>query len=105
MVAEMSELFEIIKGICEDHNRIVLKIGAKPEARFKIGTKYTARGKQKRECTVTDILKTYNSAGELVKIRYVATHEFCGQIITEHDVVETTIAMGNPNVWDVGGQS
>jgi hypothetical protein len=45
-------------------------------------------------CAVTDILKTYNSKGELVKIRYVAEHQFMGQTVTDRDVVETTIAMG-----------
>lgn len=64
------------------------------EPRFTIGTKFKTRGKRPRLCTVTDILKTYNSRGELVKLRYVAEHEFAGQIVTDHDVVETTIAMG-----------
>ena len=59
-----------------------------------IGTKYKTRGKAPKLCTVVDILKTYNSKGELVKIRYVSEHEFCGQIVTNHDVVATTIAMG-----------
>lgn len=45
-------------------------------------------------CTVVDIYKTYNGANELVKIRYVATHEFMGQTITDYDVIETTIARG-----------
>lgn len=62
--------------------------------RFPIGTKYKTRGKFPRLCTVTDILTTYNSKGEFVKLRYVATHEFLGATITESDVVETTIAMG-----------
>lgn len=62
--------------------------------RFNIGTQFKTRGKHPRLCTVTDILKTYNSAEELVSIRYVATHEFMGQTVTDRDVVETTIAMG-----------
>lgn len=61
---------------------------------IKIGTQYKTRGKAPRLCTVTDILKTYNSKGELVKIRYVATHTFLGQTVTNDDVVETTIRMG-----------
>jgi hypothetical protein len=64
------------------------------EAKFKIGTKFHTRGKVKRLCTVIDIYRTYNEAGELVKIRYVATHEFMGQTVTDYDVVEVTIAMG-----------
>lgn len=58
--------------------------------RFEIGTKYMGRGK--RICTVVDVYRTYNSAGELVKLRYVSTHEFMGQVITDYDVVDTTIA-------------
>ena len=67
----------------------------KTEPRFPIGHKYSTRGRHPRVCTVTDILRTYNAAGELVKIRYVSTHEFCGQSISDSDVRETTIAMGS----------
>lgn len=59
-----------------------------------IGTQFTTRGKHPRKCTVVDILKTYNAAGELVKVAYVATHEFAGQIVTDRDVCATTIARG-----------
>ena len=61
---------------------------------YPIGTKFKTRGKHPRVCTVVDIWKTYNCEGLLVKTRYVATHEFCGDTITERDVVATTIAMG-----------
>jgi hypothetical protein len=61
---------------------------------FAIGTQYATRGKAPRVCTVVDILKTYNNAGELVSIRYVAAHEFLGQQVLDRDVVETTIMMG-----------
>lgn len=61
---------------------------------YEIGTKYKTRGKHPNLCTVTDIYKTYNSAGDLVKVRYEAQHEFCGQIVNDHDVCATTIAMG-----------
>lgn len=61
---------------------------------FEIGTKFMTRGKAPKLCTVTDILKTYNSANELVKVRYIATHEFCGQVVTDSDVVNATVAMG-----------
>jgi len=64
------------------------------DARFPIGTQFSTRGKAPRICTVTDILKTYNSAGVLVAIRYVATHEYCGQFVTESNILDTTIAMG-----------
>lgn len=62
-------------------------------ARFPIGTQYLSSGKRKDVCTVVDILKTYNNAGELVKIRYVATHPLLGQPVYDYDVVDTTIAM------------
>ena len=75
---------------------------------FKIGHKFTPRGKKHpRECTIVDIYKTYNSKGELVQTRYVATHEFMGQIITDCDVGHTTVAMGSLNsqgVVDYGGE-
>ena len=61
---------------------------------YKIGTRYKTSGKHPRECTVTDIHYTYNAGGKLVAIRYVSNHEFCGQKVTETDIVETTIARG-----------
>jgi hypothetical protein len=66
-----------------------------PKTRFQIGHKYRKRGKNCPVCTVTDIHTTFNSKGEVVKQRYVATHEFMGQTIVETDVVDATIAMGN----------
>lgn len=62
--------------------------------RFEPGTKFMSRGKHPRVCTVTDVLTTTNLAGEVVKVRYVATHEFAGQTITDYDVCDTTIARG-----------
>lgn len=62
--------------------------------RFNVGQKFKSAGKHARLCTIVDVWRTYNVAGELVRIRYVATHEFNGQIITDHDVVDTTIARG-----------
>lgn len=61
---------------------------------YAIGTKFKTRHKHPRLCTVIDIHTTYNVAGQLVKVRYVATYEFCGQTITDSDVVAATIAMG-----------
>ena len=61
---------------------------------YAIGTKFKSRGKYPRECTIVDIYKTYNAAGELVKIGYVATHEFMGQIVTERDLPTASIARG-----------
>lgn len=61
---------------------------------FQIGTQYRTRGRAPRVCTVVDILKTYNNAGELVSIRYVSSHKFLGQTVLVQDICETTIAMG-----------
>ena len=63
-------------------------------AKYRIGTVFKTRGKSPKVCTVVDILRTYNDAGKLVQTRYVATHYFMGQIVTDRNVVETTIAMG-----------
>lgn len=62
--------------------------------RFAVGTVFTPLRKQAELCTVTDILTTRNLAGDIVKIRYVATHLFYGQVVTDSDVIETTIARG-----------
>jgi hypothetical protein len=61
---------------------------------YAIGTKYKTRGKHPKVCTITDIYKTYNSAGKLVKVRYEAQHEFCGQVVNDHDVCQATVALG-----------
>lgn len=61
---------------------------------FPIGTKYMTRGKHPRLCTVTDILRTYNSANDLVQIRYIATHPLAGQTVTDRDVHHATISIG-----------
>lgn len=65
-----------------------------PQQRYPIGTQFLSAGKVPRLCTVTDVLRTYNSAGQLVRLRYVATHQFMGQTITDSDVVEATVARG-----------
>lgn len=65
-----------------------------PVPRYPIGQKYRKRGKGYHLCTVTDVHTTFNSKGEVVKQRYVATHELLGQTIVETDIVETTISMG-----------
>ena len=45
----------------------------------KIGDMYEAKNKRKDICTVVDILKTFNNAGELVKTIYLCQHDFLGQ--------------------------
>ena len=59
---------------------------------YSIGTKYIAKGKRKDIETVTDILKTYNSKNELVKIEYIVEHDFLNQKIS-HVVCHTTIKL------------
>ncbi len=63
---------------------------------YPIGTQYLVGGKNKQLCTITDILKTYNNAGELVKTRYVSTHTFMGQEVKRHDDTDVTVARG---IW------
>lgn len=64
------------------------------EPRFNIGNHFLTRGKWPRLCTITDIWRTYNHAGDLVRVRYVTTHVVMGQTVTDYDVVDTTIAIG-----------
>ena len=65
---------------------------------YSIGTQYMPMRKNTYVCTITDIHKTYNNNGDLVKTSYVATHDYCGQTITDNDVIETTIARGIDNM-------
>lgn len=59
---------------------------------YTIGTKFETHHKPPTVATVVDILKTYNAAGELVRVRYVAQYERLGQLITDRDVVAVSIA-------------
>lgn len=53
-------------------------------ADYPVGTVYHDRNN--RVCTIVDRLTTTNLAGEVVRVRYVATHEFMGQTVTDRDV-------------------
>ena len=64
------------------------------EQRFPVGTQYIPTGKNRAVHTVTDFLTTRNLAGEIVAVRYTATHDFLGQPITTYNIIETTIARG-----------
>lgn len=66
----------------------------KHSQRYPIGTMFRPIGRHSKVCTVTDFLRTYNSRGDMVRVRYVAQHQFLGQTITDHDVAEATIARG-----------
>lgn len=61
---------------------------------FRAGQRFKTRGKHPLICTIVDIHTTRNSAGHLVRFAYVATHEFCGQTVTDRDVCEVTVARG-----------
>ena len=83
-----------------DNSALAAAAGSVPrQPRFPVGTKFKTQHRDGRKTwyrinRVTDIWTTYNLDGQLVKTRYVATHEFCGQTVTDYDVVETTIARG-----------
>lgn len=66
----------------------------KSDFRFQIGTTFYTRHKHPRFCTVVDRYTTTNEKGEVVKRCYVCTHEVMGQVVTDYDVPDTTIAMG-----------
>lgn len=61
--------------------------------RYPVGTKFMKRyGKVMQEHTVRDYYVTRNLAGEVVRERYVTTHEVMGQLVFDFDISETTIA-------------
>lgn len=61
---------------------------------IKIGVQFLSSGKNKRVCTVIDILKTYNSKNELIKTSYIEQHDFCGQTL-KSEVVSVSVQRGN----------
>ncbi len=61
--------------------------------RFPIGTKFIRYSRAEKQVeTVVDIYTTRNNAGDVVKVRYVATHEFLDQEVADYDIPEVTIA-------------
>lgn len=61
---------------------------------YPIGTKFISIGKYPKECTVIDVLKTYNSKNELVEVNYNAAHNFLGQEVIQKYLPEASIARG-----------
>ena len=59
-----------------------------------LGTQYLSHGKNPVLCTVTDYHVTKNIEGAIVRERYVASHDFLDQTVTEIDIPEITIARG-----------
>ncbi len=64
--------------------------------KYPVGTTFTPRRKNTYTATVIDYHTTTNLAGEVIKARYVCTHDFCGKTVTDYDVSPTTIARGEP---------
>ncbi len=62
--------------------------------RFPLGTQYWTRGRHPCLCTVVDQLTVLNLAGHVVSTHYAAQHEFLGQKIRDHNVMDATIARG-----------
>jgi hypothetical protein len=61
----------------------------------KIGEQFIRRSSKRKDVeTIIDILTTTDSKGDVVKIRYVALHNFCGQPVIDNDVLQSTITMG-----------
>jgi hypothetical protein len=94
--AALENILSDLEDIYDKSRAALAKRGAIVSAaiqRFPIGTQFKPRGKD-YVCTVTDYWVTRNLAGEVVQSRYVATHEFCGQTVTNCDIVDPTIARG-----------
>ena len=90
----------------QDLAALAPRAGAAP---FPVGTIFMSGGKHPRRCVVRDILTTRNLAGQVVRIRYVAEHDFAGQVMRDPDVSPVAIARGfvslpNAKVRDAGGQ-
>ena len=62
--------------------------------RFPVGTLYITRHKAPKLCKVVDYHTTLNLDGDIVKSRYVSEHTLMGQVVTDSDVAEATVAMG-----------
>ena len=73
---------------------IIMKIEKDIVSLFPVGTTFKTKGKNPNICKVIDRLTTFNLSGKIVKVSYVATHEFCGQLVTVNDYCRTTIARG-----------
>ena len=61
---------------------------------YPVGTQFKTRGKAPKLCTVEDQLYTYNSEGELVGFKYVASNVTLGQKVYDYDVSPATVVRG-----------
>jgi hypothetical protein len=68
--------------------------------RFPIGLTFKRKAfpkaKELREYTILNIYTTRNEAGNIVRIEYLVSHDFCGQRVTEL-MCDTTIARSLTN--------
>jgi hypothetical protein len=59
--------------------------------RFPTGLTFQSRHQPRKTYEIIDVLRTYNSAGEMVEMRYVTQHTLCGQGVRS-TMVDTEIA-------------
>jgi hypothetical protein len=70
------------------------------EPEFRIGQQFMKSrymSKRKESWTIVDILRTYNNAGDLVKVRYVAEREGSRIDVGEHGVEGNLVSVGCPS--------
>lgn len=63
-----------------------------------IGTWFLPVGKNKRPQKVVDIITSFNSKGDLIAVRYVSEHDFCGQTVVARDLPRATVSRGIMNL-------
>lgn len=69
---------------------------------YAIGTKFLRRTKYRRLVTITDIHTTKNLAGDIIKLEYVASHEFMGQNLSD-TYLSIAVARGIEELESLGG--
>jgi len=76
-------------------SELILSGLAIPNPKYPIGTQFRKRGRKNQSVyTVKDYITSFNSTGDMVGQRYIASHVFCGQEVFDHNVPEATIALG-----------
>ena len=74
-----------------------------PKPRFPVGTVY--RPRNRGECTVCNILYTFDDTGKLIKVRYEATFMHAGQRVRMYDIPEDRIEKYLVSVPEPGAQA
>ena len=64
------------------------------EPRYQIGQQFVRYSSKRKDIeTIIDIhVTTSTLTGEVVKVRYAASHDFMGQSLVDYDICESTIA-------------